>query len=155
MIRPPRWLRACFASTLFFAASGLVAFSVTAENQARATLTLRIAVKDDKGQVGCVLFNSQKGFPDDSSASLQRKWCAIQKSESVCRFDPVPAGTYAVACFHDENENGKLDKNFIGVPTEGTVASNNAKGTMGPPSFEDAKFSLVAKPSMLRLKMNY
>lgn len=141
--------------SLVLAMSSLVALSAGAENDPKATLTLRLAVKDDRGQVGCTLFNSAKGFPEDSSAALQRRWCAIQKTESVCQFDPVPAGSYAVACFHDENKNGKLDKNLIGIPTEGTVASNNAKGSMGPPRFEDAKFSLGAKPTVLRMTMNY
>jgi uncharacterized protein (DUF2141 family) len=116
---------------------------------------MRLTVKDDRGQVGCLLFDTPQGFPTDESAALQKKWCAIRKTESACRFDPIPAGTYAVACFHDENKNGKLDKNFIGVPTEGTVASNNAKGSMGPPSFEDAKFTFAPKPTELRLTMNY
>jgi uncharacterized protein (DUF2141 family) len=143
------------ASTLVLATSSFVAPSAGAQNEPKATLTMRLTVRDDRGQVGCALFNSAKGFPTDSSAAVQRKWCAIEKTESACQFEPVPAGTYAVACFHDENKNGKLDKNLLGIPSEGSVASNNAKGSMGPPSFEDAKFSLAAKPTVLRLTMNY
>lgn len=141
--------------TLALTASSSIVHSVSAKDDAKATLTLRLAVRDDRGRVGCVLFNSDKGFPDDASAALQRKWCAIQETESTCNFDPVPAGSYAVACFHDENKNGKLDKNLFGVPTEGTAASNNARGSMGPPSYDDAKFTLAATPTVLRLKMNY
>jgi len=36
----------------------------------------------------------------------------------------IPPGTYAIACYHDENDNGKLDTNFLGIPKEGTGASN-------------------------------
>jgi uncharacterized protein (DUF2141 family) len=150
-----RSIRTVVASTLLLGALGLVAHSASADSQAKATLTIRLVVKDNVGQVGCTLFNSEKGFPKDGSAALQRKWCAIQKLESVCPFAPIPAGTYAVACFHDENKNGKVDTNLIGVPTEGTVASNNARGSMGPPRFEDAKFSFSGKPTELRLKVNY
>jgi uncharacterized protein (DUF2141 family) len=116
---------------------------------------MRLALRNNNGQVGCLLFNSEKGFPKVPNAALQRKWCPIANSESVCPFDPIPSGTYAVACFHDENKNGKLDTGLFGVPSEGTVASNNAKGFMGPPSFNDAKFSFPAVPMELRLKMNY
>jgi len=151
MTRRSAWPLGWLASTLALA----LALPAGAEDQPKATLAVRLAVKDDRGQVGCMLFDSQKGFPGDSSAALRKKWCAIQKTESVCRFDPIPAGTYAVACFHDQNKNGKLDKNLFGMPSEGTVASNNAKGSMGPPSFQDAKFSFAAKPSELRLTMNY
>jgi uncharacterized protein (DUF2141 family) len=143
------------ARSLAVAAASLVALSAEADTPATAVLTMRLALRNSSGQVGCLLFASEKGFPKDAGAALQRKWCAIASSESVCPFDPIPAGTYAVACFHDENKNGKLDTGLFGIPTEGTVASNDAKGFMGPPSFDRAKFSFQAAPIELRLKMNY
>jgi uncharacterized protein (DUF2141 family) len=120
-----------------------------------AVLTMRLSLRNSAGQVGCLLFNSERGYPKDPGAALQRKWCPIANSESVCPFDPIPAGTYAVACFHDENKNGKLDTGLFGIPTEGTAASNNARGVLGPPSFKDAKFWFSAAPTELRLKMAY
>jgi uncharacterized protein (DUF2141 family) len=102
-----------------------------------------------------MLFGSAAGFPKDPAAALQRKWCAITKAESACPFDPAPPGTYAIACFHDENGNGRLDTGLFGIPAEGTVASNHAKGFLGPPSFQDAKFFLTAAPTELRLRMSY
>ena len=56
----------------------------------------------------------------------------------------LPPGTYALALIHDENGNGKVDTNWIGMPKEGVGASNNATGTLGPPSWRDAKFELQA-----------
>ena len=38
--------------------------------------------------------------------------------------------------FHDENGNGKMDTGFLGIPTEGVVVSNQAKGFMGPPKIQ-------------------
>ncbi|MNT83012.1 hypothetical protein D3C72_2228260 [compost metagenome] len=55
--------------------------------------------------------------------------------------------------YHDENNNGKLDKNFIGMPKEPVACSNNAKGFMGPPKYEDAKFIITADTKMT-IKMN-
>lgn len=43
---------------------------------------------------------------------------------------------------HDENGNGKLDSNWLGIPSEPVGASNDARGQFGPPSFEDAAFEL-------------
>jgi uncharacterized protein (DUF2141 family) len=112
-------------------------------------------LRSNDGQVGCMLFGSAKGFPTDPSAALQRRWCAIDKSASTCAFEPIAAGTYAVACFHDENKNGKLDTGLFGIPTEGTVVSNHAKGFMGPPSFDAAKFSFAGSATEMRLRMGY
>ncbi len=127
-----------------------------ADPPATAVLKVRISgLRSDGGQVGCTLYNSAKGFPTDASAALQRRWCPIEKGASTCAFDPIPAGIYAVACFHDENKNGKLDTGLLGIPTEGTVVSNHAKGFMGPPSFDKARFTFAGVPSELQLKMGY
>ena len=52
-------------------------------------------------------------------------------------------------------QNGKLDTGLFGIPTEGTVASNHAKGFMGPPTFDKAKFSFSGTVSELQLRMGY
>jgi uncharacterized protein (DUF2141 family) len=120
-----------------------------------AVLSMKlVGLRSNSGQVGCMLFGSEKGFPKDPGAAAQRKWCPITNRESSCAFDPIGAGTYAVACFHDENGNGKLDTGVFGIPTEDTVTSNHAKGFMGPPSFKDAKFAFPGTATELRLKMS-
>lgn len=132
-------------------------FPIAAAAEAPPTAVLGVKViklKSAEGRVGCTLYDKAEGFPKDAKSARQRLWCAIQGSQSTCRFDPIPRGTYAVACFHDENANGRLDTNLLGIPSEGTVASNHAKGTLGPPSFKDAKFTFSG-PTELTLNMSY
>jgi uncharacterized protein (DUF2141 family) len=120
------------------------------------SITVLVAgLHSNSGQVDCALYNSAKGYPSDASAALQRRFCPIDNSTSVCAFDPVPAGTYAVACFHDENKNGKLDTGLFGIPKEGVCASNGAAGTLGPPSFRDAKFDTSGTPRDVSVQMKY
>jgi uncharacterized protein (DUF2141 family) len=149
-----RSLRRALAG-LAAASASLATFAAVAATPPAAPLAMRLGTRNDNGQVGCLLFASENGFPKDPNAAVQRKWCPIAHLESLCVFDPIPAGTYAVACFHDENKNGKLDTGFLGIPTEGLVVSNNAKGFMGPPSFKDAKFSFPGTPTELRLRIAY
>ena len=119
-------------------------------------LTVRVSqLRSNDGQVGCTLYSSARGFPTDASAASQRRWCAIGNKTSTCAFDPIAAGTYAVACFHDENKNGKVDTGLFGIPTEGTVVSNHAKGFMAPPSFEKARFAFSGAATTLDLRMGY
>lgn len=132
----------------------LAVLPAAADPPATGVLTVRLtSLRSNNGQIGCTIYNSAKGFPTDSSAALQRRWCPIANTASTCAFDPIPAGTYAVACFHDENKNGKLDTGLFGIPTEGTVASNHAKGFMGPPTFDKAKFLFSGAASELQLRM--
>jgi uncharacterized protein (DUF2141 family) len=70
-------------------------------------------------------------------------------------FDNLPRGDYAVAVFHDENMNGRLDKNIFGIPKEGYGFSNNPKKSMGPPKFTDVKFQLSQPEKALEIKLLY
>ena len=66
----------------------------------------------------------------------------IDEEKSTITFTDIPEGTYAISFIHDENDNGKMDTNFMGIPKEDYGCSNNAKGFMGPPKWKDAKFEL-------------
>jgi uncharacterized protein (DUF2141 family) len=61
--------------------------------------------------------------------------------KTVYTFRNVPDGIYAASFFYDENGNGKLDVNFLGIPKEQYGFSNNAKGFFGPAKFAKAKFT--------------
>lgn len=144
------------AAPWLLAATALLVTRSSRSEPAKAALSVRLLeLRNDKGKVGCALFASAKGFPDEPDAAAQIRWCPIADKTSKCSFDPIPEGIYAVVCFHDENGNGKLDTGLFGIPTEGVVASNHAKGTFGPPSFDDAKFKFRAVAAELRLKMDY
>lgn len=143
-------------AALVVGASLLTARASVADPPATAVLRVHVvSLRSSAGQVGCMLYDTARGFPTDPSAALQRRWCPIDKNAAMCAFDPIPAGTYAVACFHDENKNGKLDTGLFGIPTEGTVVSNHAKGFMGPPSFDKARFTFAGVPTELQLRMGY
>ncbi len=58
----------------------------------------------------------------------------------VWKINDVPYGNYGIAVLHDENKNGKMDKNFVGIPQEPYGFSNNVRVTFGPPTWEKSKF---------------
>ena len=80
---------------------------------------------------------------------------AIADKRAVCEFSGIGPGTYAVAVFHDENSNGKLDTNFLGIPREGVGASNGARGHLGPPKFDAATFRFPGGRLDLKITINY
>ena len=100
------------------------------------------AMHSDKGTCYLSLYNREKGFPRDPKSAFRLAAAPIVNGISTFRFEKLPAGTYAVACYHDENGNRKLDNNLFGIPSEGTGTSNNATGFFGPPKFREAKFPL-------------
>jgi uncharacterized protein (DUF2141 family) len=97
-------------------------------------------MRNDKGQIVCALFSSAADFPKNGDKAVAQSKGLISHGNSACEFPDVPPGRYAVSVFHDENSNGKMDTNFMGIPREGVGASNNARGHLGPPKFDDAAF---------------
>ena len=73
--------------------------------------------------------------PNRFAAVALRANAAMKSAVVLTNLDP---GHYAIILFHDENGNGKLDKNALGVPTEPYGFSNNVRGFLGPPAFEEA-----------------
>ncbi len=97
--------------------------------------------RNDKGQLGCSLWQGPAGFPRDDSHILKHIWAPIKNASGECVFGgSFPAGAYAVTIFHDENKNGKFDSNFVGYPLEGYGFSNNVVPTFKAPSFDECKF---------------
>jgi uncharacterized protein (DUF2141 family) len=109
----------------------------------------------DKGQIRCALFASSDGFPKDSGKAVAHTSTTISGGHASCGFDGLAPGTYAISVFHDENGNGKLDTNFIGMPREGVGSSNNVKPHFGPPKFKDAAFPFSGSPLRLEITMIY
>lgn len=112
-------------------------------------------LKSDRGQVGCLLFASADGFPTNPEKAVAKQFVAIASKSATCSFDSVAPGSYAITAMHDENGNGRLDKNFIGIPTEGYGASRDARGTMGPPKWEDAVFPFPGGALQMQIIIHY
>ncbi|MDG2241843.1 MAG: DUF2141 domain-containing protein [Longimicrobiales bacterium] len=92
------------------------------------------------GELRIAVFDSAEEFVDEPLAFAVIP-VEITTAEWSVR---LPAGRYAVAVIHDEDANGELNTNFLGMPRERYGFSNQARGTFGAPSFEDASFELDA-----------
>lgn len=70
-------------------------------------------------------------------------------------FENLPQGVYSVFVYHDENNNGKMDYDEVGIPLEGYGASNNPEKRMGPPDPEQAKFVVNQPKVAIEIKLIY
>ena len=113
-------------------------------------------IRNNAGGVACALFKSPEGFPTEFlHFATNIMIIKVRDRQARCDFEDIPPGTYALAVIHDENMNGKLDANWLGVPREGYGFSSDAKGFMGAPSFDSASFSYDGGNLDLRISLHY
>jgi uncharacterized protein (DUF2141 family) len=107
-----------------------------------SNLAVRVErVKAGMGPVLCDLFNAAEGFPGPSpiiGGSQEHE----AKESTVCVYERLPAGTFAMSVIQDENANGTLDSNVFGVPTEGYGVSNNIIPATEAPRWSDSVITL-------------
>lgn len=125
--------------------SGLILFLASSVSSPAADLTVVVTgLRSETGIVRVALFDSEPGFPMDTSraVALQQMDLAVASTNHpmVVVFKNIPKKTYAVSVFHDEDSDGKLKINWLGIPREGVGSSNNIKGRMVPPRFAAAAF---------------
>ena len=147
--------RGTFALALAFSLlspSALAQAQVAQENLVHVEIS---GLRNDKGQVRCALFSSAIDFPKKTEKAVAQAKSDISRGNAVCEFAGIASGMYAVSVFHDENSNGKLDTNVMGIPREGVGASNNAKGHFGPPKFAAAAFQFSGGRIDLKITINY
>jgi uncharacterized protein (DUF2141 family) len=105
-----------------------------------ANLSVKIEkIPSDKGKIMIALYDSKKNYMNVDKA-LSKKIAKIKNGTATIDFGKVPFGKYAFVLFHDKNNDDKLNKNLLGIPTEDYAFSNNARGTFGAPSFESSSF---------------
>ncbi|MBL7665211.1 MAG: DUF2141 domain-containing protein [Bacteriovoracaceae bacterium] len=106
------------------------------------TQTLKLCFKNLKEQnaiIQIAIHNSPETFLKEDKTPY-RIQSFVYHPDEPCTDLEVPPGRYAIAFFHDENDNQKLDENFLGIPNEAFGFSKNPKITFGPPTFNDVVF---------------
>ena len=137
---------------LILAISFLIGIILSSSSQEKESFTLTIEIsglKSNKGTVITGIYNSQIGFLKKQYKSDVAK---IKNKKATIVFKNLTVGEYAVSFIHDENKNNKMDTNFFGIPIEDYGCSNNAKGFIGPPKYQDAKF-LLTRSKTIQIKI--
>lgn len=134
-------------------ATSLIASTALAQPNHKLTVVVdRIA--RPRGQVCFRLYDKDKGFPQSDAGVIQSGCTNAQGFSVVAEFHGLQSGTYAVTVFHDENNDQKLNTNFLGIPREGFAISNNPPVKIGAPKFNNASFS-VEGDTTIRVNMRY
>lgn len=119
-----------------------------------AELELTITgARSSRGLLQICLTRDPASFPQCTNDALAVKRTVPARQLTVS-FTGLPSGTYAIALFHDENGNARLDT-VLGIPREGFGFSRNPAMRFGPPRFTAARFSITAGEAVEDVKLKY
>ena len=120
-----------------------------------ANLTLTInELRNQEGEVCVALFKDEAGFPADDEKAVCNSCFPIKEMPLRVSFD-VPYGSYSVSLLHDENKDGELNKNMVGIPKEGIGFSNDPMIIKGTPSFDKTCFEFSEGNEEVEVTVKY
>jgi uncharacterized protein (DUF2141 family) len=135
-----------------------LAVATLASSAVAADLTLRISgLKDAKGKIAVAVFAAPDGFPREDEKAVKAVRLPVDASShsALTVIRNLPAGDYAVAVYHDDNETGRLETNFLGIPQKGYGFSQNVRPRMRAPAFDEARFALPEQGAELDIAVRY
>lgn len=149
-MRKTRWHRAVIHGI----SSALLPTILLAVPAVAAELRLTInGIRSDNGEVLIALYDNAAGFKSaighaakrglvpDSGRLIGTAIRAKRGAQSTV-FTQLPPTRYAAIVIHDEDDDGRLDENALGVTTEGYGFGNDAQGLLSAPSFEAAAITI-------------
>jgi uncharacterized protein (DUF2141 family) len=111
-------------------------------------------LRNDNGSVRCGLYASPNGFREPG-AQFRGVVAPIRNGRANCVFSGIPAGTYAVAVFHAEHNETRMETGMFGKPKQGYGFSGNPNSSFGPPDFNSAAFEYRGGNMSLPVRLNY
>ncbi|MFC2093559.1 DUF2141 domain-containing protein [Bacteroidota bacterium] len=139
---------------IFLLIQTLFAYNLNNDPNKQGSISLKITgFANDNGTCRFALDNSEDVYESDNSVFIGKVLPIINK-KVILKIDSLEYGYYAIKVFHDENSNGEIDKNYLGIPTEDYGYSNNVSAWFGPPSWERAKFLFDRKYMTLEISVD-
>ncbi len=108
--------------------------------------TISVLVKNvnsASGRVNVAVYDSDETFLSFDKV-LTTETVPANKGSVRLKIEDLPVGEYALAVFHDENNNGELDTNWMGIPKEKVAFSKGKMRTFGPPKYSDCAFKVTS-----------
>jgi len=108
------------------------------------TYNLNVTVSNFEKTIGTLLvsvYNQKDGYLQ-TGMEIKTLSVKVTKNTETVIFEKLPKGNYAVALYHDKNNDGKCNCNFLGIPKEGFGFSKNIKPVVSAPTFDDCKIEL-------------
>ena len=139
------FLRGCLAAVFVVCCTGV--------NAGEDTANVKLTVANIQSQVGKLyisVYDSKDTFLSDNKVYEEVVGLEDVKNGQLEVSLTLPYGALAISVHHDNNANGKMDSNFIGIPKEPVGMSNGHVPKFGPPKFSKAVIE-ISQPEQQEL----
>ena len=128
----------------------LLCAAATSSCVSAATVEVHVSsVVGGRGKVNVAVCDKERFLKD----CVYSGSAPAQANDTVVTVPNVPKGTWAVLAYQDENQNDKLDRNLIGIPSENYGFSRDARGRFGPPDYEEAAIEVGDEVTVAKIKL--
>lgn len=109
-----------------------------------------------EGHVDIAVYDSEDHYAKQETPVRRAYIVASEFPRNGFTFKNLPEGFYAVAMYHDVNNNGIFDQTFFGWPLEGFGFSHDVVPMLTLPDFKDTSFYLAGNSNARqKLVMRY
>ncbi|MBE9462914.1 DUF2141 domain-containing protein [Dyadobacter subterraneus] len=109
-------------------------------------------LQNKSGRLFIGWYTAPESFPG-KDPDFTKEVAVNNLSEISVPFDNIPDGRYGISIYLDENNNGKLDMNFLGIPKEKYGFSNNVFPATRAANFEEAAFEIQGKSGTIPIRL--
>ena len=110
-------------------------------------------IAQPQGSIYVAVFNRKDAFLNTAEVCAKRIIPVGSDGSAAVSLADLQPGTYAISCFHDLNGNGRLDKNWAGIPSEPYGFSQNARPKFRAPNWDETKFDLRAEGAAISIRL--
>jgi uncharacterized protein (DUF2141 family) len=128
-------------------------FLAQASDENRQVIKVSVlGAASDEGMMRLAVYAGAEGFNDPLQALGTDSW-KIRNGLCEGRFGlPAEITDIAIAAYHDVNDNGELDRNAFGIPSERYGYTRDARGITGPPTYEDSVITITDEPIKISIR---
>lgn len=111
------------------------------------------AQPSEEGPIRIAIYDSKESFGEVSQAVIKD---ALVPAEGYVVWEiglsMLPA-KFAIAAYHDIDDNGELNRALFNAPVEPYGFSNDARSALGPPTFEETLIDRPEEPKLIDVRV--
>jgi uncharacterized protein (DUF2141 family) len=133
---------------------GMFSHGVFGAEKSEITVTVT-GFSSTLGKLRMIVFSAAEGFPNLAEKGIWQTSLKITGKTQEVTLPSFDVGRYAISVLHDADGDGKVNTNFLGIPTEGTGVTRNVRPAMRAPRFDECAMDFTVGTQTATIALVY